>query len=191
METKLTDRELIERVINKDSKALENLYDRYSPILFTLVNKIVSDKIKAENILSDIFVIIWQKSNLYDFNAQKLYTWLILLTRNKSIDFVKRERGEIIEEYTDDYENQIVLPKISPEISSLELDEAFDKRGALYSAVNQLTEAQQYVLSLAYYEGLSEKEIAKKLNIPVPTIKSKLRVALNSIRENLAKEENQ
>lgn len=191
METKLTDRELIERVINKDSKALEILYDRYSPILFTLVNKIVSDKSKAENILSDIFVIIWQKSNLYNFNAQTLYTWLILLTRNKSIDFVKRERGEIIEEYTDDYENRLVLPKISSEISSLELDEAFDKRGAIYSAVNQLTEAQQYVLSLAYYEGLSEKEIAKKLNIPVPTIKSKLRVALNSIRENLAKEENQ
>lgn len=191
METKLTDRELIERVINKDSKALEILYDRYSPILFTLVNKIVKDKSKAENILADIFVIIWQKSNLNNFNAQNLYTWLILLTRNKSIDSVKRERGEIIDEYTDDYENQVVLPKISPEISSLELDEAFDKRGTIYSAVNQLTEAQQYVLSLVYYEGLSEKEIAKKLNIPVPTVKSKLRVALNSIRENLAKEENQ
>lgn len=191
METKLTDRELIERVINKDSKALEILYDRYSPILFTLVNKIVTDKSNAENILADIFVIIWQKSNLNNFNAQNLYTWLILLTRNKSIDFVKRERGEIIDEYTDDYENQVVLPKISPKISSLELDEAFDKRGTIYSAVNQLTEAQQYVLSLVYYEGLSEKEIAKKLNIPVPTVKSKLRVALNSIRENLAKEENQ
>lgn len=191
METKLTDRELIERVINKDSKALEILYDRYSPILFTLVNKIVKDKSKAENILADIFVIIWQKSNLNNFNAQNLYTWLILLTRNKSIDSVKRERGEIIDEYTDDYENQVVLPKISPKISSLELDEAFDKRGTIYSAVNQLTEAQQYVLSLVYYEGLSEKEIAKKLNIPVPTVKSKLRVALNSIRENLAKEENQ
>lgn len=191
METKLTDRELIERVINKDSKALEILYDRYSPILFTLVNKIVTDKSNAENILADIFVIIWQKSNLNNFNAQNLYTWLILLTRNKSIDSVKRERGEIIDEYTDDYENQVVLPKISPEISSLELDEAFDKRGTIYSAVNQLTEAQQYVLSLVYYEGLSEQEIAKKLNIPVPTVKSKLRVALNSIRENLAKEENQ
>jgi len=191
LETKLTDRELIERVINKDSKALEILYDRYSPILFTLVNKIVTDKSNAENILADIFVIIWQKSNLNNFNAQNLYTWLILLTRNKSIDFVKRERGEIIDEYTDDYENQVVLPKISPKISSLELDEAFDKRGTIYSAVNQLTEAQQYVLSLVYYEGLSEKEIAKKLNIPVPTVKSKLRVALNSIRENLAKEENQ
>lgn len=191
METKLTDRELIERVINKDSKALEILYDRYSPILFTLVNKIVTDKSNAENILADIFVIIWQKSNLNNFNAQNLYTWLILLTRNKSIDSVKRERGEIIDEYTDDYENQVILPKISPEISSLELDEAFDKRGTIYSAVNQLTEAQQYVLSLVYYEGLSEQEIAKKLNIPVPTVKSKLRVALNSIRENLAKEENQ
>lgn len=188
METKLTDREVIERVANKDSKALEILYDKYSPILFTLINKIVGDKSKAEIVLADVFVIVWQKSELYDFSLQNFYTWLILLTRNKSVDFLKRERGEVIEEYTDQYENQFIIPKISPEITPLEIDEAFDKRGTVYSAVNNLTEAQQYVLSLAYYEGLSEAQIAERLNIPLPTVKTKLRVVLNSIKEHLTKE---
>lgn len=188
METELTDNELIERVINKDSKSLEVLYDKYSPILFTLIKKIVSDKEKAEIVLADVFVIIWQKSYQYNLATNNLYAWLILLTRNKSIDFIKRVRGEINDEYNDEYEDNLIIPKISPEISPLEIDRAIDKRGTIYSAVNSLTEAQQYVLSLAYYEGLNESEIAAKLNIPLPTIKTKLRVVLNSIKDFQLKE---
>lgn len=189
METELTDSELIERVINKDSKALEVLYDKYSPILFTLIKKIVGDTDRAETVLTDIFVIIWQKSYKYDLTTNNLYAWLILLTRNKSIDFIKRVHGEIQEDYTDEYEDQFIIPKISSEIPELEIKQAFDKRGAIFSAVNSLTEAQQYVLSLAYYEGLNESEIAGKLNIPLPTVKTKLRVVLNSIKDYLIKEE--
>ena len=191
METQTTDKELIERVVNKDSKALETLYDKYSPILFTLIKRIIGDKEKAENILADIFVIIWQKCNLYNLSTNNLYTWLILLTRNKSIDVLKRERGQIEEEYTDDYENQFIVPQISPEISSLELDEVINDRDNIYAYVNNLTDAQQYVLSLAYYEGLTEDEIAVKLNIPLPTVKTKLRIVLNSIKDHLIKENNQ
>jgi RNA polymerase sigma-70 factor (ECF subfamily) len=191
LETQISDNELIEKVLNKDSKALEILYDKYSPILFTLIKKILGDYNKAENVLADIFVILWQKSNLYDFNTKNLYAWLILLARNKSIDFVKRERGEINEEYNDDYENQFIIPQISPEIDSLEIDAAFDKRVIIDSGVNNLTDAQHYVLSLAYYEGLNENEIAGRLNIPLPTVKTKLRVVLNSIKDHVSKEENQ
>lgn len=188
MDTQITDKELIQRVVNRDSKALEILYDKYSPILYTLIKKIVGDKTKAETILADVFVIVWQKSNLYDQSMNNFYSWLILLTRNKSIDFVKREKGEIIEEYTDEYENRFIIPKISPAIDPMELEDAFDKRGTIYSAVSNLTEAQQYVLSLAYYEGLTESQIAEKLNIPLLTVKTKFRVVLNSIRANLTKE---
>lgn len=190
METKLTDREAIEKVVNKDSKALEALYDKYSPILFTLIKKILSDKSKAKNVLADIFVIIWQKSDRYDLASDNLYTWLVFLARNKSIDFLKRERGEINEDYTDEYENQFIIPTISTKINSLEIDEAFNTRDIIYTAINNLTEAQQYVLSLAYYQGLKETEIAEKLNIPLPTVKTKLRVVLNSIKESMMKEGN-
>jgi RNA polymerase sigma factor (sigma-70 family) len=189
LETQFTDKELIERIVAKDSKALEALYDKYSSLLYTLIKKIVNNKNKAENILADVFVIIWQKGELFDLNTNNLYTWLILVARNKALDSIKRDNGLITEEYNDDYENSYILPKISPDVDSLELEKALDKTSKIYSVISNLTEAQQYVLSLAYYQGLTEKEIAEKLNIPLPTVKTKLRVVLNSIRDNLMNEE--
>lgn len=189
MDTQIADIELFQKISNRDSKALESLYDRYSPVLYTLVKRIVVDKEVAEEILADIFVIIWQKSSMFDINSGNLYSWLINLSRNKALDFIRREKSLITDEYNDDYENVFIIPAISTLIPSNDLDKTFNNREKIYSAVHCLTEAQQYVLSLAYYDGLTESEIAKKLNIPLLTVKSKIRVALNSVKENLAKEE--
>ena len=189
MDSQLNDIELFQRISNRDSKALESLYDRYSPVLYTLVKRIVAEKSNAEEILADIFVIIWQKSSMFDINSGNLYSWLINLARNKALDFIGRERSLITEEYNDEYENKFVIPNLSSLIPSNDLDKTFNDREKIYSAVHSLTEAQQYVLSLAYYDGLSESQIAAKLNIPLLTVKSKIRVALNSVKENLAKEE--
>jgi len=189
VDSQLNDIELFQRISNRDSKALESLYDRYSPVLYTLVKRIVAEKSNAEEILADIFVIIWQKSSMFDINSGNLYSWLINLARNKALDFIGRERSLITEEYNDEYENKFVIPNLSSLIPSNDLDKTFNDREKIYSAVHSLTEAQQYVLSLAYYDGLSESQIAAKLNIPLLTVKSKIRVALNSVKENLAKEE--
>ena len=191
MDTQATDIELIQRITNRDSKALESLYDRYSPVLYTLVKRIVADKEKAEEILADIFVIIWQKSLMFDINSGNLYSWLINLTRNKALDYLRREKSLITDEYNDEYENSVIIPNLSTLIASNDLSDTFNNREKIYSAFHRLTEAQQYVLSLAYYDGLSEPEIAAKLNIPLLTVKSKIRVALNSVRDFLAKEDNQ
>jgi len=80
VDTQATDIELIQRITNRDSKALESLYDRYSPVLYTLVKRIVADKEKAEEILADIFVIIWQKSLMFDINSGNLYSWSVSYT---------------------------------------------------------------------------------------------------------------
>lgn len=185
----LTDLELIQRITNRDSKSLENLYNKYSPVLYTLVKRIVIDKDIAEEILADIFVIIWQKSSAFDINTSNLYSWLINLSRNKALDFIRREKGFITDEYNDEYENTIILPNISTLIPSNDLENTFSIRDKIYSAFQSLTEAQQYVLSLAYYDGLTESDIAAKLNIPLLTVKSKIRVALNIVKETLAKQE--
>lgn len=191
MSTQTKDIELIQRVIERDSKALESLYDKYSPILYTLINKILGNKEKSEEVLTEIFVIIWQKCELFSLETQNLFTWLILLTRNKALDTLRRDRGDELPEYDDDYENSAIIPKISLAINPLDIEEAFEKRDLIFSTIGKLTEAQQYVLSLAFYEGLKENEIAKKLNIPLPTIKSKIRVVLNGVRDLLDKETNQ
>jgi RNA polymerase sigma-70 factor (ECF subfamily) len=156
-----------------------------------LVKRIVIEKEIAEEILADIFLIIWQKSSMFDINSGNLYSWLISLTRNKALDWVRREKSLIIDEYNDEYENTFIISNVSSLILSSDLYKTFSGGEKIYSAFHNLTEAQQYVLSLAYYDGLSESEIAAKLNIPLLTVKSKIRVALNTVKDILAKEDGQ
>jgi RNA polymerase sigma-70 factor (ECF subfamily) len=186
----LNDIEIIQRITNRDSKALETLYDRYSPVLYTLVKRIVVEKNIAEEMLTEVFVLIWQKSSKFDINNNNLYAWLINLTRNKALDYKRREALLVTQEYNDEYEDNFIIPVLSPHIPSNNLTKTLNSRDKIYSAFNNLTEAQQYVLSLAYFEGLTESDIAKKLNIPLLTVKSKIRVALDSVKVNLAKEIN-
>ena len=186
----LSDKELLLKVAGNESKALEELYDRYSPVLFTLINKIVQEKSAAEDLLSDIFVIIWQKINLFDSETDNVYTWMINLARNKAIDYVKRKsNAEIMQEYSDEYENQYIIPHLSSSAEQMDLDKILSIKDKINDSFNKLTEAQQYVLNLAYYKGYNKEEIARELNIPLPTVKIKISLALGNLNKNLAAEE--
>lgn len=182
----LTDAEIMLKIAGYDSKALEQLYDRYAPILYTLIKKIVTEKETAEEILSDVFVIVWKNIDLFDFKTNNVYTWLIMLTRNKAIDVLSRRSDKEMEEYTSDYEKKKIIPKLSPEIKPVELNEVLEKREKIVNAVNGLTDAQRYVLELSYYGGMYEDEIAGKLKIPVMTVKSKLQVAIGNLMQKLS-----
>ncbi len=184
----ITDLELLNKVAVYDSKALEALYNRYSTILYTLIKAIVSDDRVAEEVLSDVFVIIWRKINSINLDNPNVYTWLITLARNKAVDTIRRQKSGIESEpYSDNYEDKYILPHLYPNIKPLELKDALAITRRMQKSMEELTDAQQYVIHLAYFEGLTETEIATKLNIPIPTVKSKIRVALVSLKENLAK----
>ncbi len=182
----LTDAEIMLKVAGYDSKALEQLYDRYAPILFTLIKKIVTDKESAEEILSDVFVIVWRQIDQFDFKTNNVYTWLVTLARNKAIDVLQRRVGKSLPEYNDDYEKEYILPKLSPGIEPLELKEVMDKKNKLEKALGSLTDAQKYVLELSYYGGMDQGEIAAKLNIPTVTVKSKLQVAFGNLMQKVS-----
>ncbi|MBW7843690.1 MAG: sigma-70 family RNA polymerase sigma factor [Ignavibacteriales bacterium] len=188
MTTELNDIELFKRILNKDSKALEALYDRYSPVLFTFIKRIVNDTAIADGVLADVFVIIWQKTSKLNFEHHNPYAVLINLCRNKALDTLRRAQNIELPEYTGDFEDEFILPKLSIHTPQNDLSKILLNREKIQFAIHSLTEAQQYVISLAYYDGLTESDIAAKLNIPLLTVKSKIRVALNSIKENLAKE---
>ena len=186
-ENNLTDSELIAKVATYDSKALEELYNRYSTILYTLVKRIVGDVETAQEVFSDIFVIIWRKIDRFDFDIKNVYTWLITLARNKAVDSLTRKNNpEKLPEYNDEYENENILPKLSKEINTLELSDIMSMEQSIKSAVNSLTEAQRYVIDLAFYDGYDEGEIAKKLKIPLPTVKSKIQVAMDKLKQKLS-----
>jgi RNA polymerase sigma-70 factor (ECF subfamily) len=185
----MTDGELMLKVAGYDSNALEELYGRYSPFLFTLINKITGDRESAGQILSDVFVIVWQKIERFDFKSNNVYTWLVLLARNKAIDAIKRRENPAgLPDYNDEYENAHIIPKLAEYIAPLELEKIDSKKDGITDALNKLTDAQKYVVELAFYNGLKEDEIAKKLNIPVPTVKSKIQVILTNLHKKLIPE---
>ncbi|HSW55361.1 MAG TPA: sigma-70 family RNA polymerase sigma factor [Ignavibacteriaceae bacterium] len=183
----LTDAEIMLKIAGYDSKALEQLYDRYTPLLYTLIKKIIPEKETAEEVLSEVFVIIWRQIDHFDFSSSNVYTWMVTLARNKAIDAKNRTIGKVTEEYTDDYENEKILPKLSPEIESVELEEVLGMKEKIEGAMKSLTDAQKYVIELSYFEGLDESGIAEKLKIPSSTVKSKLQVAIGNLMKKISK----
>jgi RNA polymerase sigma-70 factor (ECF subfamily) len=181
-----SDVEIIQRIASLESKALEALFNRYSELLYTIIKKIVSDERLAGEVLSEVFVLIWKKSRYFDVNTSSVYTWLVFLARNKAVDVIRRlKEGCDLPEYTEEYEDEFIIPHLSPQIEKIDMRVAAGLKGNVENALTALTDAQQYVLALAFYEGLTENEIAAKLNIPLETVQSKIRTALTNFKSNL------
>lgn len=183
----LTDSDIMLKIAGYDSKALEQLYDRYTPLLYTLIKRIIPDKETAEDVLSEVFVIIWRQIDQFDFKSINVYTWIVTLARNKAIDVKNRNMEKVTEEYTEDYEREKILPKLSHEIESVELEDVLEMKGKIEGAIKSLTDAQRYVMELSYYEGVDEIGIAEKLKIPSSTVKSKLQVAIGNLMKKISK----
>ncbi len=179
----MTDAEIMLKVAGYDSKALEQLYDRYAPLLYALINKIVNDKETAEETLSDVFVIVWRHIDQFDYTTNNIYTWLVTLARNKAVDVLNRRAGKNLPEYSDEFEKEFIVPKLSSEIQPMELEEVLSNKARMEKALNSLTDAQKYVLELSYYGGMDQGEIAAKLKIPAVTVKSKLQVAIGNLMQ--------
>ena len=178
--------QIMQRVIESDTQALEELYDRYSQILYTLIKKVVIDKDVAEQVLADVFLIVWKKGKSFDFSTQNLYAWLVLLAHSKAVDRKKRDASsDNLPEYTEEYEDKFIIPKLSKSIEAQDLESAFSAKDKFENALNKLTGAQKYVINLAYYEGKTQNDIASQLNIPLPTVKSKIQVSLSNLKHNL------
>ena len=182
-----TDLELIERIREKDVRAFEELYDRYSSILYTLVKKIAPDLKTAEIILIEVFAIVWNKAHRFDFDSGNVYAWLIYLARNRTVDSLKRSRpaSEDLDNYDDPYENYFIVPHLDQEIDSLDLSTAMNIKPKMEEALEKLTDAQKYVLHMSFYEGFTLNEISEKLNVPIETVREKVMTAIHNLRDNL------
>ncbi|MEN8191585.1 MAG: sigma-70 family RNA polymerase sigma factor [Bacteroidota bacterium] len=183
----LSDIELFIKIEKYDPYALEELYSRYSPLLYSLAARIVNDYQISEKILIDTFVSLWRKIDLFDFDSGNTFTWLVTLTRNKAVEHIRAKHtdGPLSDLSDDEYEDFFIIPDLDEKIESLDLVSAMKKRSSVENAVNSLTEAQKYVLYLSYYDGFTVNDIAEKLNIPLTTIRSKIMISLHSLRDNL------
>lgn len=184
---KLSEIELTYRVVQFDSKALEELYKRYSPLLYTLINGITYQDDATEEILSEVFSIIWRKIDRFDSSTGNFYTWVVTLTRNKAIEYITKNRNVEIgnESNFGNLEDSYIIPVISPSIDPLDITSALKLKENVDKAISELSDVQKYIIHLIYYEGFTVNGISRKLNIPRQTVIEKIRSALSDYAVHL------
>ena len=175
----VSDVELLHAVARGDEAALARLYDGYRVILFGLLVRILSSREEAEDILQDVFIQVWRRAKDFDENRGKPFTWLVTLTRSRAIDRLRllSARQRLANAST---QNQ-------PEEASDALNDTIrsGQREIVQRALAELPEDQKQTLVLAYYEGLTQSEIASKLGAPLGTIKTRMRSGMIKLRSLL------
>lgn len=175
-----TDVELLKAVARGDEQALAEIYDRYRVILFGLLVRILNSREEAEDVLQEVFLQVWRRAADFDEKRGRPFTWLVTLARSRGIDRLRslaaRER---------------VAQAGTREASELVSDAATDafrseQRGLVNSALAQLPEEQKRTLIMAYFDGLTQSEIAAIIGAPLGTVKTRMRTGMIRLRELLA-----
>ena len=174
------DVELLKAIVARDEAALAQLYDRYRVILFGLLMRILSNREEAEDVLQEVFLQVWRRAADFDENRGRPFTWLVTLARSRGIDRLRtlaaRQRVAI------------AGAKDESEAISDAASDAFrsEQRGLVTSALAQLPDEQKRPLMLAYFDGLTQTEIAARLEAPLGTVKTRMRTGMMKLRELLA-----
>ncbi len=175
---KYSEEELVVALQQQDQSAFSYLYDNYSGALFGLIYKMVNDKELAEDILQEAFVKIWNNFSNYDNAKGRLFTWMINLTRNLTIDTL-RSKG---------YKKQSKIRSDENSVNNLSDNthaaEKFDAMG-IRKQLTLLTNDQKQIIDLAYFGGFTQDEISKQLGIPLGTVKTRMRAAILELRKVL------
>jgi RNA polymerase sigma-70 factor (ECF subfamily) len=168
---------LVQRVTHGDQQAFLALYDRHSARVNALCLHILGDNMLAEEVTQDTFMKLWGRARLYLAERGSFAVWLLTIARRTALDRLRMEgRRPLISDSNDPEE---LWPSMRD--TSQDPDEARWK--SLYFAVHALTHDQQVVVELAYYQGLSQSEIAEELGWPLGTVKTRLRAAMQALRK--------
>lgn len=180
--TVISESEIIRRIHKGDYEAVKELYEKYSALLYTLVKRIIKDETQAEKILTDIFISIKERINYFDPNSKNIYAWLIILTRNYAV-FELRKGEEKFKNITKETREKYIIPDLSHVSDPLELEKAFELKDRIQEAFNKLDNTRQHLITLAFYEGFTQREIAEKLKIPFTTVESEIKTSVISLNE--------
>ncbi len=163
-----------------DRKTIEYLYDKYSRALFAVISRIIADRDIAEEVFHDAFIKITRKIESYDASKGRLYTWMANICRNSAIDktrskeFTKGNKTNTIDDYVYGLESESGTSELVDGIGVREL-------------LNDLSEEQRFVTECIYFKGFTHSEVSEEFDIPLGTVKSRLRAAIGILKKNLEK----
>lgn len=177
----LSEEALVEKLGQRDEKAFQWLYDKYSAALYGVVLKVVKDDDQAQDLLQDIFIKIWKNLDSYDAEKGRLFTWMLNVARNTAIDSLRSKRAN---------QQSNTISAIHPESDSVHiidrqhntLQPNTDNIG-MREIVEQLRPERKQLIDLVYFEGYTHEEAAEALNLPIGTVKTRVRSALQELKK--------
>lgn len=169
------DKALILKLKSKDETALGLIYDKYSAALYGVIIRMCKDEDAAKNLLQDTFMTIWEKSDGYDFDKGRFYTWAYRIAKNKTLNFLRKPNHLIQIE-------DLSVYKDKTEDIAFEVDE-FKLKGSL----KRLESHHQRAIELVYFNGLTHREAHEEMDVPLGTFKSYIRQALKQLQESYVK----
>lgn len=173
------DSALVERLMAGDENALAALYDRYSGMIFAMLLRILRDRHAAEEVLQDLFFQLWRGAARFDANRGTLPAWLMVIGRNRAISRLRRLSSQEIVEDVEAWPANAVP-------SSVNIEDETQRSllmGKLRGALAALPAEQREAVELAYFEGMTQTEIAARTGSPLGTVKSRVRTAMQSLKQ--------
>lgn len=173
-----TEPELVTMLKGRDNQSFSYLYSNYSGALYTIVLQIVPDQELANDVLQEVFINIWRKIESYDQSKGRLFTWMLNIARNASIDFLRSkayQNSKKNQEFPDTHELNIAGQSTHMNMDNIGLKKTLLK----------LKSESRVLIDLAYFKGYTHEEIAEIEDIPLGTVKTRIRTALIQLREHL------
>lgn len=172
----------MERIYEKDPVALETLYDRYADLVYSLATRMLGQD-RAQDVVQEAFLKLWQSPESFKPDRGRFRSWFLSLVRNRAVDELRRDKRARAK--TMQYENiEGLLENMPTDDANIERQVTLESKGiALVEALTQLPSEQRHVLMAIYFDGLSQSAAAEQLEIPLGTVKTRVRLAINKLRE--------
>jgi RNA polymerase sigma-70 factor, ECF subfamily len=169
----MTDATLVLGIRSGNEQAMAQLYDQYSPIVYSVALRVLGEPSAAEDVLQEVFMQLWRTPDSFDASRGSLAGWLAVITRNRAIDFLRKRRPE--------YQIDEVVVSVEPDLAGkAEWSRLAEK---IRSVLRDMAVPQRSALEMAFFEGLTHTEIAQKTGEPLGTIKTRIRAGLATLRK--------
>ncbi|MEZ4571025.1 MAG: sigma-70 family RNA polymerase sigma factor [Thermomicrobiales bacterium] len=175
------DAELVRRVADGDHDALSTLYDRHGATVYSVALSVLRDPKTAEDVTQDVFVTLWTQPDRFNPDIGRFAPWFYRVARNRSIDIIRQRKREVMPDEPAVFDLMLGASDDSPADDVVERSQADRVRAAL----RELPDEQRRLIELAYFGGLTQSQMSSHLNIPLGTIKTRVRTGLHRLRELL------
>jgi RNA polymerase sigma-70 factor (ECF subfamily) len=169
---------LLDRIVARDERAVGELYDRHNRLLYGLIFRILRDRPESEEVLQEVFVLVWTRAETYNVALGSPAAWLVRIARNRAIDRLRSNsvRLRAVESAP------MPAPAASPETAAAQSE----RQRAVCRALDELPPEQRELIEQAYYQGLTQSELAERYKLPLGTVKTRIRTGMIALREQLA-----